>query len=285
MKISSILKTICISTYLILFTLHAASGQVLDIVGTAKAGSYQMGTVKMVPAGSGFKSIRFENENEILAEFNASFDIEPPAFKIGKITIGNLDILNPVGFPDHLFFNNGGASIFSISRTVSSMLTDRFSIFGLLSVRDGVQIDQNVLPFNSWRIETAPTTGTLEFFLNDALKARINTSGTYSALSDRRMKEAILELDPALPKVLKLRAKTYFFKENPRAERSVGFIAQEVAELFPELVEGDPKGDNTLSLDYSGFGVLAIKAIQEQQSTIDRLEQRIEALERLLNKP
>lgn len=119
MKISSFIRTIGFTTYLIQFTFYTSNGQVLDIMGTAKAGSDQMGTVKMVPAGSGFKSIRFESEPEILAEFNASIEIEPPAFKIGKITIGNLDILNPVGFPDHLFFSNGGASIFSISRTES----------------------------------------------------------------------------------------------------------------------------------------------------------------------
>lgn len=164
------------------------------------------------------------------------------------------------------------------------MLTDRLNINGLLSVRQGIQIDQNVLLFSSWRIEAAPETGTLDFFLDDVLKARINTSGVYSALSDRRMKEAIQELYPALPKVLKLRAKSYFFIDNPRAERSLGFIAQEVGELFPELVEGDPNGDNTLSLDCSGFGVLAVKAIQEQQAIVSNLEQRIETLERLLQK-
>jgi hypothetical protein len=285
MKLSIIKKTIFFSTCLILFTINPIRSQILEITGTAKAGSYQMGTVKMVPAGTGFKSIRFENETEILAEFNASVDIEPPAFKIGKIKIGNVDILNPVGFPDHLFFNHGGASIFAINRTESSMLTDRFNVNGLLSVRQGIQIDQNVQPFSSWRIATAPTTGTLEFFLNETLKARINTSGTYSALSDRRLKASIEELYPTLPKVLRLRAKSYIFKDAPDAARSIGFIAQEVAELFPELVEGDPNGESTLSLDYSGFGVLAIKAIQEQQSIINSLEQRIETLEGMLEKP
>jgi hypothetical protein len=145
----------------------------------------------MVPAGSGFKSIRLENNDEIPAEFNASFDIEPPAFKIGKITIGNVDILNPIGLPNHLFFNQGGASILAISRTQASILADRFDINGLLSANRGLTIGQGVQPFSTWKIAPAPATGTLEFFLNGALKARINTSGTYSVLSDIRFKAAI----------------------------------------------------------------------------------------------
>lgn len=273
-------KVILFCTGMLLFGNFGLQGQVLDIVGVAKAGSFQMGTVKMVPAGSGFKSIRFENNDEILAEFNASFDIEPPAFKIGKITIGNIDILNPTGLPNHLFFNQGNASILALSRTQASILADRFDINGLLSANRGLTIGQGVQPFSVWKIDPAPTTGTLEFFLNGALKARINTSGTYSVLSDIRFKSAIEDLNPALEKVLKLSAKSYVFKDAPDADRSIGFIAQEVAELFPQLVEGDPTKEGILSLDYSGFGVLAIKAIQEQQVIINKLEQRLSELER-----
>jgi hypothetical protein len=89
-------------------------------------------------------------------------------------------------------------------------------------------------------------------------------------------------LNPALAKVLKLRPKSYVFKDARDADRSIGFIAQEVAELFPQLVEGDPSGEGILSLDYSGFAVLAIKAIQEQQEIIEKLSQRLSELELLL---
>lgn len=279
-------KVILISACLLLFSINIlqSQSQDLQVFGTAKAGSYQMGMVKMIPSGAGFRSIRFENDSEVLAEFKSSFDIEPPAFKIGKISIGNIHILNPSGFPDHLFFNNGGASLFAISRTQASILADRFDINGLLSANRGLTIGQGVLPFSSWKLNPAPTTGTLEFFLNGALKARINTSGTYSALSDIRLKTSIEPLYSTLANVLTLSAKSYVFKDAPDADRSIGFIAQEVAELFPELVEGDPSGEGILSLDYSGFSVLAIKAIQEQQEIIERLEQRLDHLELLLEK-
>lgn len=242
-----------------------------------------MGAVKMIPSGAGFKSIRFENETEVLAQFNASFDAEPPALKVGKVSIGNIDIVNPIGLPNDLFFDRGVESLLHISRTQASILADRFDINGLLSANRGLNIGQNVQPFSVWSIVPAPTTGTLEFFLNGALKARINTSGTYSALSDERLKTAIEPLYPTLANVLMLSAKSYLFKDTPDAMRSIGFIAQEVAALFPELVEGDPAGEGLLSVNYSDFGIVAIKAIQEQQALINKLENRIAALEALQN--
>ncbi len=288
MKSSTMQMALFLSACLLLLNPGALNGQVLDIIGAAKAGSYQMGTVKMVPAGTGFKSIRFENETEILAEFNASIGSAPPTFKVGQIKIGNIEILNPSSsFPNNLFFNNGNISVLSIGLTGSSMKTERFKIFGSLDVHhttgsgtEGLSIAQTTTPFHQWRLYTAPTTGSLEFYSNNTLKVSINaTTGGYTATSDRRLKSTIRELGPMLSSVLQLKPKSYVFKDAPDADRSIGFIAQEVAELFPDLVQNVSDGEEILGLNYGDFGVLAIKAIQEQQITIDRLEKRIADLE------
>jgi hypothetical protein len=67
------------------------------------------------------------------------------------------------------------------------------------------------------------------------------------------------------------------------APLSFGFVAQEVEEVFPELVH---EKDGVKMLDYSGFGVLAVKAIQELQALVEAqrdqiaiLEQRVSSLE------
>ncbi len=65
-----------------------------------------------------------------------------------------------------------------------------------------------------------------------------------------------------------------------------GFIAQDVKQLFPELVFGgsdNPKQD-FLTLNYAGFSVIAINAMQEQQQQIERLKQQNEALNRRLER-
>lgn len=67
--------------------------------------------------------------------------------------------------------------------------------------------------------------------------------------------------------------------DNPAHYRSTGFIAQQVDELFPQLVV---KGSATemLSIKYTGFHVLAIKGIQEEQNKISAIEQQSIELEK-----
>jgi hypothetical protein len=58
--------------------------------------------------------------------------------------------------------------------------------------------------------------------------------------------------------------------------QDIGFIAQDVNEIIPEVVYGE-KGEMTLS--YSHLTSVLTKAIQEQQAIIEKLRARIEALE------
>lgn len=117
------------------------------------------------------------------------------------------------------------------------------------------------------------------------------TTGAYSATSDARLKKNVSVYGEVLPKVMQLQAKTYHYTRNDDSDRrSLGFIAQEVEPLFPHVVyqdgEADQVEDPYYSIDYAGFSVIAIKAIQEQQEvieqqqrTIDELVNRLEALE------
>ncbi|RQO30790.1 hypothetical protein DBR32_08690 [Taibaiella sp. KBW10] len=111
------------------------------------------------------------------------------------------------------------------------------------------------------------------------------TTGAYTSLSDARLKTNIQSIGSVLPKLKTLDAKRYEFKyNNPEHIQSIGFLAQDVQAVFPELVtanknnEGNPIVENQLSMDYSGLSVLAIKAIQEQQVLIEELRKEIEVL-------
>lgn len=111
----------------------------------------------------------------------------------------------------------------------------------------------------------------------------LSTTGQYNMTSDRRLKKDIVPLGGVLAKVNKLKASQYQYKNNnPSSIKSIGFIAQDVQQIFPELVHStsDANHQDVLTLDYSGFSVLAIKAIQEQNKIIDDQEERINALEK-----
>ena len=138
-------------------------------------------------------------------------------------------------------------------------------------------ITGNLLLFNS-TVGTGIPAGT--FALN----------GMYTP-SDRRMKKDIQTFkSPVLSKLMQLQPVSYRYKvENELANPSIGFLAQDVQTLFPELVQEqmERNGTNTyLSLNYAGFGVLAVKAVQEQQAEMatlrkdnETLRQQMDALE------
>jgi hypothetical protein len=118
-----------------------------------------------------------------------------------------------------------------------------------------------------WRVAGSPA----HFYVmyNGSSKGYFEAAdGDYIQLSDERLKTGIEDLPPVLEKVLKLRPADFVMKEtNPLRRRSIGFIAQEVQEIFPQLVH--TFSNKQLGLLYSCFAPIAVKAIQEQQELIN----------------
>jgi len=110
----------------------------------------------------------------------------------------------------------------------------------------------------------------------------INGTGAYATASDKRLKKNIIPIDNILNKLNKLSVYSYLYKDQSNtSKKTFGFMAQDVQPLFPELVE---KGeDGYLGLNYAGFSVVAIKAIQEQQEEIDVLKARIASRQKDIN--
>jgi hypothetical protein len=119
----------------------------------------------------------------------------------------------------------------------------------------------------------------LDFTFNGITKTYLNnTTGGFSITSDLRLKKDILLIGTVLPSILQLQAKTYHYKDNNSdAPLSYGFIAQEVEKLFPDFVT--TKGaEDMKAIAYQNFTVVAIKAIQEQQAMIEKMQQQIDIL-------
>jgi len=121
----------------------------------------------------------------------------------------------------------------------------------------------------------------LGLYYNDALVGYWDdATGNYIATSDKNLKKDIEYMDEAiLERVMKLKPATYrLLHTDENDQKNIGFIAQEVQEYFPELIYQETE-ENHLSLHYPDFGILAIKAIQEQQEIITDQEKRIKKLE------
>ncbi len=106
------------------------------------------------------------------------------------------------------------------------------------------------------------------------------TDGDYFNVSDQKLKTEVQPLDRVLQKLNQLKPVSFHMKNAADSKRTVGFIAQEVQEMFPNMID---EKNGMLALTYSKFAVVAIKAIQEQQEIIKALTKRIENLERNQN--
>lgn len=118
----------------------------------------------------------------------------------------------------------------------------------------------------------------------------VNSTGTWATFSDRRMKKDIESIEQPLDRLLSLEGIVFEYIDNPEepilksGELRMGFVAQEVEEVFPEWVRESASGFKQVSM--VGFEALAVEAIrklslqQEQmQSKIAARDSRIQELE------
>jgi hypothetical protein len=140
---------------------------------------------------------------------------------------------------------------------------------------DGFTIEHDSPLNNKWTFHVGSSSGDLYMFSNGVEQGKFDaTSGSYSATSDARLKKNLSSLENVLPKVMQLKPLSYQFKKQENEARYLGFLAQEVEKLFPSIAKEPSVEDGAkyYTMDYSAFGVLAIKAIQEQQQIIEKQE-------------
>jgi hypothetical protein len=118
----------------------------------------------------------------------------------------------------------------------------------------------------------------LRFHYGGSLRGFINaTTGAYTQSSDKSLKANVNALSSVMGKVNELAVKTYHYKSDKTQETTIGLLAQDVKDLFPELVSYS-EADQLYGVNYAGFSMVAIKAIQEQQQVIDEQETEINDL-------
>jgi hypothetical protein len=117
---------------------------------------------------------------------------------------------------------------------------------------------------------------------NTAASGQINANGVsavaFGSWSDKRLKENITELPSQLANIMALRPVEFDYIESEGGGHQIGFIAQDVQEIYPDLVGERSDGMLTLT-DLNKNDARLIKCIQEQQALITALTARITALE------
>jgi hypothetical protein len=98
----------------------------------------------------------------------------------------------------------------------------------------------------------------------------VSTNGQLGVLpSSVRYKRDIRSLDNRSQRLLQLRPVSFRYRQDPSGERQYGLIAEEVAEVYPELVVHDNKGE-VESVQYRELIPLMLSEMQHQQAEMQR---------------
>ncbi len=229
-----------------------------------------------------FSRLRYTNSNEgfwDLAGFCTDENVGAPVFNIFYDKNG----------PDQV---GGGVNIISIDGDDERVGMNTTAPTANLHIKqvgtneEGLAIENNGGGNDVWSLEIGTNDLTL-YYDADGPGAGLpivhgsfddSTLGNYVS-SDRRLKNSIEGLNEnTLDKVMQLKPSKYYYNHNKKGGlKTMGFIAQEVIDLFPEAVaaEGGEEGSDYMMVNYRDFSVIAIKAIQEQQVIIDKLQQEM----------
>ncbi len=132
-------------------------------------------------------------------------------------------------------------------------------------------IDENVISF----------TGADVGIGTDSPDCALDVAGTICAngtplSSDRRFKQDIAPLESALSKLLAMRGVRYDFRTDEfpdkdfSSENQIGFIAQELEEVYPELVY--TKADGYKAVDYAKLTPILVEALQSLYAELEEMK-------------
>jgi hypothetical protein len=113
-------------------------------------------------------------------------------------------------------------------------------------------------------------------------------TGSIGACSDMRYKKNIVLLSNSLSKVLKIQGVNYDWKTTEFPEKQfvntqqIGFIAQDMEKIYPEMVITDKEGYK--SVDYSRLTPVLVEAMKEQQKIIEEQKAEIETQKQQIKK-
>jgi len=142
---------------------------------------------------------------------------------------------------------------------------------------DGVNLDgTDIEPRNLNVTGIATVAGTLNagedlIVTRNGVFGGIATAVEFDSTSDVRLKRGIKTLDNALNKLREINGVEFYWKRS--GEKTIGVIAQQVEEIYPELV----RGDEPLTVNYNGLIGVLIESVKELKLRVEELEDKLES--------
>ena len=127
-----------------------------------------------------------------------------------------------------------------------------------------------------WGLRFLDHAGTCRTFLNT--RSGQLTSSSFNATSDIRLKKDISNLTNVLDDVCKLQGIEFVRRDDETGKKQLGFIAQDVEEIFPQLVDTENSEEEYKSVAYANTCALLVEAIKELRQEVKDLKEEIREL-------
>lgn len=223
----------------------------------------------------------------------------------GNVSVtGNASMTGTVSASGAATFGAGGSFAGSLRAGAAGSANDALDVVGNARVSSGNNILRMTSAFEDFpaggtgRAEIANDTGTHKTLMiagnrssgtrrvsvRDKLEVHGQSCATsFCNLSDGRLKTDVVDVPDALERLSRLRGVSFRWQEDvapagQALDPALGVVAQEVGEVFPELVSSMGNDDH-LTVDYSGLTAVLVEAVKQLKVDNERLRERLDVLE------
>jgi hypothetical protein len=245
--------------------------------GTPELITYAEANVQIIDASDGSEDARFYINTMVAGSGRSRLNILPSETVFNDDSV-DVDFRVESNANANMFFLDANGEHISFGTTNGTVAQS--NITGGLSYKPAAQLEVSGNATQAAFFNRTDTGNLIGFMTGSSSVGAISVTGsgtTYHTTSDRRLKENIEPL-VATDKLMAMNPVSYTWKAFPDEPRSMGFIAQEMAEVMPEAVSTNEHND-MMSMDYGRITPILVSALQDAHRKIEQLEQRIANME------
>jgi hypothetical protein len=201
---------------------------------------------------SGYSSTAFGNFTEATGDYSTAFGVESVASGDYSVAIGQ-----------------------------SIQASGSYSVALALNNQMGTNVSQaNTMAIMGGKVGIGTTTPSqiLTVYNGTSTGAYTTTGWTHS--SDLRLKTNIVPISDVFTNIMKMQGVYYEWK-NDTGKRQIGFIAQDIEILFPEVVDTDENGYKSIA--YGQLSAILVEAIKELKTENEELKKQLMEINNRLN--
>jgi len=194
---------------------------------------------------------------------------------INSFTQGKtIDVMANLNLSNASLYSNSNAITLTTGKTIASNVS--LSTIGGSSTHVSVNNLANTISFVTAGTQSFQMNSTrVAYFTNDVhIQGTVYVNGIINS-SDKELKTNFVPFSRPLAHILQLQPYQFIWKATGKPD--IGFVAQDVEAILPELTERDPTG--SIGIAYSRFIPLLLEGIRGLNNTVEQLKRKVHDLE------